>query len=233
MDVVKAGKTTIYNWFDSGLIPATELEALTAIGMDTTYVISGRRSKPVDGEHLSSEDIAYAMGSPQLQAEVIERGKKYGARLTVEEAVLLVRSGTYVWVPYYDLPLSAGGGAAVLNEAPKQWNFYTRSYIDSRGLHAADLAEFPVRGVSMRGVLDPGSSVLLDRSNVTIVGVDIYAAALGNDLVVKFMERLPDGSVRVSSKASDEYPPFVISAQDFESGHAKIIGRCISHRVDR
>lgn len=242
--VLKVGRSSVPTWRNRNTIPYEDLiKFASAKGLNLYWLLYGRGPMLLeeaegrvlrgdDGEHLSSEDIAYSLSRKALNEEVRERGEKYNAHLSVAEAVLLVRTGVYVWVPYYNLPLSAGGGAEVLSQEPKQWNFYTRSYLESRGLHAADLAEFPVWGNSMRGAIDHGSTALLDRSKNEVFSKDIYAASVGKDLIVKFME--PAGEdILVTSTDAQAYPPMTIRKADLESGYARIIGRVQSHRVDR
>lgn len=219
---------------DKGLNPTWLITGHGPQWLDRTYRTTQRSGGDFGAGHVSSEDIAYSM-PPSLRHEIRERAEKWGVSLSLDEAVELVREGIYVWVPYYDLPLSGGGGAEVLDQPPKQWNFYTRQYIaNERGLNGANLAEFPVRGHSMVPELHDRDTVMVDRSRTEIIGVDLFALRVGSQFFVKYLECLPDDSVRASS-ANEEgsYKPFIIPAADFESGHAKVIGRVMRKGQDR
>lgn len=220
-------RNTIYNWFETAQFTAPQSAVLATLGVDLRYVLSLEDSRH-KGQELSSEDVAYAL-PPTLREENRQREERYGASLTVEEAIEMMRNGQVVWVPYYDLPLSGGGGAEALSQPPKKWNFWRRDYIvDQRGLNPVDLAEFPVRGYSMGAV----TSVLVDRSRKTVIGTDMFALRVANELFFKYAQIVGD-VVRVTSKEAGDHPPFDVPLADFDSGHAEIIGRVMRYGYDR
>lgn len=230
--ICDVARNTVYAWFDSGGISAWQLSLLVGRGLDGHFILTGERRKAALQVEFSSEDIAYQMDEADF-AEIRERAQKYATeRLTVDAAVELVRSGAYVWVPYYDIPLAGGHGREFFG-APTKWNFYRREYFDGRpDLSVIDLAEFPMTGRSQYPELQPKDTVMVDRSQTTPVG-DMYALRQDTLLMVKYLQVLPNGNLQATSKQADEFPPFEIARADLESGHSEVIGRVVRQGRDR
>lgn len=205
-EALDVSRNTIYVWYTSGGIDAWQLQVLEEKGADVNYIVSGHRSESV-------EALAF--------------------RATARVEGVIARFDDYVFVPYYDVPVSGGDGAAALDEPPKAFNAYRKNYLQKRALLGHNLAEFPVKGYSMADELSNGDTVLVDRGITDIVGGDIYVIRQGDDLLVKFLQKLPGGDVQVISKNSEVYPPYVIKASAFESGEAAVIGRVVRQGRDR
>lgn len=85
-----------------------------------------------------------------------------------------------------------------------------------------DLATMTVNGDAMAGLLNDRDIVLINRAQAT--GDGLYALRIGDDLMVKRVQRLPNNRLRISS-ADEAYAPF-----DIEIGAAsevEVIGRVI------
>jgi hypothetical protein len=229
--ICEVARNTVYAWFESGGISAWQLSLLVGKGLDGHFILTGEKRKAALQVDFSSEDIAYQLDEAEF-VEIRERAQKYASeRLTIDAAVELVRSGAYVWVPYYDVPLAGGHGHEWLGK-PAKWNFYRREYFDGRpDLSIIDLAEFPSTGRSMSPVLQPKDTLMVDRSQTVPTG-DIYALRQDTLLMVKYLQVLPSGNIQATSKQADEFPPFEITKADLESGHAEVIGRVVRQGRD-
>nr|WP_158608539.1 helix-turn-helix domain-containing protein [Stagnimonas aquatica] len=228
------GVSTPASWRNRNSIPFDEcMQVALERGVSLDYLILGRGTWPPQEVDLRDEDVAWTLTRGDF-AEIASRARKYASEsLSVEAALDLVRSGAYVWVPYYDIPLAGGAGREFLT-TPKKWNFYRREYFDGRPeLSIIDLAEFPVAGISMYPELQAKDTVMVDRSKKTVGEGDMYALRTDSLLMVKYLQMLPNGRIQATSKLSEEFPPFEIIPADLESGHSEIIGRVVRQGRDR
>lgn len=139
--------------------------------------------------------------------------------------------GDFVKVPFFDQPVAAGHGAAALLAAPMRWNAWRREYLARRGLQADWLAEFTVENDSMEPELRGGDTVLVNMNDRAIRAGSIYVLRIGDDLVVKYLQRLPGERIQVSS-ANDAYPTYEISEAELDH-EVEIIGRVVRQGRDR
>uniref|UniRef100_UPI0018AC84AA S24 family peptidase n=1 Tax=Burkholderia pseudomallei TaxID=28450 RepID=UPI0018AC84AA len=93
-------------------------------------------------------------------------------------------------------------------------------------LHAkpTDLSVLSVKGDSLQGMLNDRDVILIDRSQTT-GSAGLYVLRIDGDVIVKTLQRLPGGILKVSS-ANTAYEPFEVNMaqppSDFE-----IIGRVV------
>lgn len=139
------------------------------------------------------------------------------------------------FVPFYDVEVAAGHGRQVFDESvrPSAFNAYRRSWLEARGLDAKNLIELPVIGDSMQDELREGDTVLVDTSARHIVGGSIYVLRQEEDLMVKYLQQLPEGDVMVSSENGKAFPSYIIKAHAFTAGDAEVIGRVVRQGRDR
>ncbi|MDK4650069.1 S24 family peptidase [Kingella kingae] len=130
----------------------------------------------------------------------------------------------FVFIPYYNVQLSAGHGSWVDNEQPTHSLAFRRDwlqmFVSSQIEH---LSVVKVRGDSMRGVLENDDTILVDHTQITPTD-DIYAIRLGDEVFVKRIQRLPN-KLRVVS-VNPDYEPFEIDLSDDNSNFA-IIGKVV------
>ena len=127
-----------------------------------------------------------------------------------------------VFVPLYDVAVSAGNGADVYGERVIQQVPFDAAWVRSEGLHAKNLACLPIAGDSMTPGLMPGDMVLVNHATTHADGV--FVLRLGNALRIKRLQWLADGSLRISSD-NPLYQPEHISPADLGEDFA-IVGAC-------
>lgn len=132
-----------------------------------------------------------------------------------------------VFIPRYEVRASAGPGNHVYDEEVTRTFAFRCDWLHERGLKAHNLSVASVSGFSMEPDLHDGDIVLLDHSQTEIVSGKPYFTRIDNELLVKYLQRLPEGRLQLSS-ANPKWPPFTVGA---ESGEVEIIGRviCSSH----
>ncbi|WP_175947523.1 LexA family transcriptional regulator [Burkholderia pyrrocinia] len=137
----------------------------------------------------------------------------------------LVDLEEFVFIPRYNVKAAAGHGQAITDEAPKHTMAFRRYWIENY-LHAkpADLSVLSVRGDSLQGVLNDRDVILIDRSQTSGMA-GLYVLRIDGDVIVKTLQRLPDGILEVSS-ANPAYKPFTVNMAKSPSDFA-IIGRVV------
>ncbi|MEO5573122.1 MAG: LexA family transcriptional regulator [Gammaproteobacteria bacterium] len=103
---------------------------------------------------------------------------------------------------------------------------FKRAWIRTE-LHAqpADLLLMYVDGDSMEARIRSGDVVLLDRRDTTAQRDGVYVLRLDGALLIKRLQRLPGGSIEVTSE-NEAYKPFTIALEDLALDFT-IIGRVV------
>jgi phage repressor protein C with HTH and peptisase S24 domain len=132
----------------------------------------------------------------------------------------------YVLLPLYGVQGGAGAGTVVETEEVEDLLAFKREWI-TRELRSSpdDLSLIYVRGESMVPTLNPGDVILVERNHRATVSDGIYVIRMGEALLVKRLQFLPEGELMVTSD-NPAYQPFRVStrerAEDFS-----IIGRVV------
>ncbi|HEX7928723.1 MAG TPA: S24 family peptidase, partial [bacterium] len=82
-----------------------------------------------------------------------------------------------------------------------------------------------VHGESMVPTLNPGDVILMERYDAHRVSDGIYALRMGNALLVKRLQFLPNGELLVTSD-NEAYKPFQVKLKDGPED-IQIIGRVV------
>ncbi len=105
----------------------------------------------------------------------------------------------FALVPVYDVTVSAGHGATVDQEQIETQIAFRKDWLAQEGLQAGGLAAVRAVGDSMEPTIRPGALLLIDTTQRQIGIDDVYVLRLDDHLLAKRLQRLIDGSVRVSS----------------------------------
>lgn len=207
------------------------------------------------GERLRAERLRLGMTQPQFAAaagvsKTSQVNYEQGDRSPDAEYLLLVsRVGVDVTfvvtgqraspepdpeviaVPRYQLRASAGSGAVNEQAGEYQVNALcvTRAWVRRRRLSIPALRAVAVRGTSMQPVLSDGDLVVVDTSDTDPRSGFVYLLRRGEELLVKYVERLSAGSLRVSS-ANPAFAPYEIDLQ--KNADVAILGRVVASMHD-
>lgn len=129
----------------------------------------------------------------------------------------------FVRVPLYDVKVSAGDGRLIEEEPIKTMLAFRADWLRRQGLQPSHLALVYVEGDSMYPTLQEGDLLLLDTSKRTPVG-GVYVIQIEGELRAKRIQRLVDGSVRISSD-NPAYAEERLPAG--EVGKLQVIGRAV------
>ena len=129
-------------------------------------------------------------------------------------------------VPRVDVFAAAGHGAANRSDEHELQRFpVSRAWLTTHGLFARNLRVIEIRGDSMHGVLSDGDLVLVDQSDTAPRSGFVYVIRQGEELLVKYCQVLPDGTLRVRSENAN------FGAYDVDLNKAPnvaIIGRVVA-----
>jgi phage repressor protein C with HTH and peptisase S24 domain len=132
----------------------------------------------------------------------------------------------YVLVPLYGVQGGAGEGATVHGEEVEDLLAFKREWI-TRELRTRPerLALIHVRGESMVPTLAPGDVILVERNHGATVSDGVYVIRMGEALLVKRVQLLPEGALMVTSD-NPAYQPFRVSLREPQADFA-IVGRVV------
>lgn len=112
-------------------------------------------------------------------------------------------------VAIMDCESAAGDGRFNLDSAPVRGRiWFTRAWLDKRGLYSDRCVVIGAAGESMEPTLPDGCSILVDRSRCRRRVGAIFVIETGDGLIVKRLGKSPDGAWRlVSDNSSADWPP--------------------------
>lgn len=194
-DAAGAHAKTVGRWEKDVAIPGDKLAALTALGFDVLYVLTGQPGQ--DSGAVKEAPGAY---SPTASDD-----------------------GEFVSVPEFDIEVAAGDGRVVFDEQPTgHWHF-RRDWLRSEGLDGKDLITVIARGDSGEPKISDGDMLLVDRSVSTIGRDAVYIVGLFDHLVVKRVSRRFDQPGLILSSNNEIYPPIELAAETIHQ--LNVVGR--------
>lgn len=144
-------------------------------------------------------------------------------RRTLEDVPRSKPEEEFDLVPLYEAVASAGPGTVGNGDGVVAMMAFRRQWLQSIGLRPKNLAMLHAHGDSMWPTISDGDVLLMDVTLNTPDG-GIYVVRIGEELRAKRLQRLIDGSVRVSSD-NKIYADEVIDASDL--GQLSVLGRVI------
>lgn len=134
----------------------------------------------------------------------------------------------YVYLPLYDVRASAGKGALSESENAVDVLAFKEDWV-RRELRARpeDLNLIYVEGDSMEPDLRAGDIVLLDHTDTHARREGVYVIRMDGALLVKQLQRLPGGVVKVISR-NTVYEPFTVTVAQLEDPNGfAVVGRVV------
>lgn len=134
----------------------------------------------------------------------------------------------YVAIPLYNgVRAAAGDGALVEHETPDDALVFKEQWVRIElGARPQDLYLIRVAGDSMEPTLRSGDVILVDRRATRPDREGVYILRMNDMLLVKRLQALPGGVVRVISDNA-AFAPFDIKAAEFGGAELAIIGRVV------
>nr|DAI35609.1 MAG TPA: Repressor protein CI [Caudoviricetes sp.] len=209
--------TSSYQKYEQGSsFPGSEaIEKLVVAGINANWLLTGKGEMFNALSGLAApkmrEDTPYPSGSATV--------------LSAQEATA---SGRYIALPLHNnVRAAAGHGAIVGNEEADDSLMFREDWIyrDLR-MQPKDLILIRVSGESMRPTLNNGDVILVNHSLTRPDKEGIYIMRMGDMLLVKRLQALPDGQIRVTSD-NPVYEPWTLDTSKMAEGNVAIIGRVV------
>lgn len=196
---------------------------------------------------LSQDAFATRIGYPKAKVQNIEAGKQradhdFLAAVAIEFTANLndllgvpsappsnavnITPDEFAQIPRYQVEASAGCGALVEAEETSGFYAFNLKWLARRGLKPAHLCVISVRGDSMEPRLADGDLILVDRAQRQIADGLAYVMRIGDDLLVKNVQRIDAARIALLS-ANTLYPPRELDLENL-GPDAEVIGRVVA-----
>jgi phage repressor protein C with HTH and peptisase S24 domain len=129
-----------------------------------------------------------------------------------------------VMIPKVKTRLSAGGGSLETSGEVDGRYAFRADYINRKG-STKDMVLMDVAVDSMAPEIKDGDMVLIDQSQNQVVPGGIFAVGIDDDVVVKYVDRIP-GKIVLISKNKD-YAPIAVELRGDLAESVRIIGRVL------
>lgn len=148
-----------------------------------------------------------------------------GGEANVPKSLEAVEVGDMIYVPLFDVRASAGTGAFNDQERVLHMRAFAADYI-RRDLHILhnQIALVTIVGNSMEPEIHSGDVGMIDRRDKDIGVEGPHLVRIDGGLLLKMVQRLPGGVLRVSSK-NQLSSPFDINVMDGTLADFEVIGR--------
>lgn len=138
----------------------------------------------------------------------------------------------YVYIPAYDLEVSAGHGSVCFGDAkPTKHMAFRQRWVTARGLQADALAALFTRGDSMTPTIPDGAAVIIDQSRSQALDGKVYVIRIDERHYVKRVQWLIGGGLRLISD-NKLYDPLDITKADMAANNVQICGQVIHASYD-
>ncbi|QUM81695.1 helix-turn-helix transcriptional regulator [Moritella sp. 5] len=132
----------------------------------------------------------------------------------------------HIELPFYEISASAGVGLlAEVEEQPKTISFEPNWLRSEVGVCPTNVFLMLVEGDSMQPTLKNGSMIMVNK-NIDNLSDGIYVMRYDNNLLVKRLQMLPGGIIRVKSDNS-MYDPWEITKSQLDGEELALIGRVV------
>lgn len=139
---------------------------------------------------------------------------------------------SYVYVPAYDIEVSAGHGSVCFTDAqPHKHLAFRQRWITARGLQVDALAALFTRGDSMTPTIPEGAAVIIDQSRNQALDGKVYVIRIDDRHYVKRVQWLIGGGLRLISD-NKLYDPLDITKADMSASNVQICGQVIHASYD-
>ncbi|WP_126456695.1 XRE family transcriptional regulator [Sulfuriflexus mobilis] len=174
---------------------------------------------------VSIEWLATGEG-PMMITEIKEQAATYGVKTDK-------LGDEYAYIPLYDVRAAAGHGSIVESEQVIDSLAFKQEWLHNElHINPSDLYLIYVQGESMEPTLRAGDVILVDRSDNKASREGIYVLVMDGTLLVKRIQSLPGGRMRISSD-NPAYEPFEMEKVWFNADYqddregAGVIGRVV------
>lgn len=220
---------TVHEWLKKGVTPYPKSldKLVAATGRSKSWWLTGRDAP---GSSEKQGDLSAIVGMGAKADAITNPTKNIHAsypRSTATRGEARDNSGEYAAIPLYNgVRAAAGAGAVVESEAPDDMLMFKAEWVRIElGARPQDLYLIRVSGDSMEPTLRAGDVILVDRRAIRPDREGVYILRLNDVLIVKRLQALPGGKLRVVSD-NPAFAPFEVPITDVGE-ELQIIGRVV------
>lgn len=193
------GKMSQINYEKDQRSPKADyLTALDAIGIDISYVLTGRRE-----------------GAGSVAAQRVADGTPLAASAAPGPGLAPIK--------LYDVEGAAGAGRSLEAERVEGVLHFPQAQLTALGLDAERVAGIKVRGDSMENTLADGDWVLVNLADTDYRQEGVFLLLVSGERRIKRVQRLAGGALYLISD-NEHYQPEMIPPQQMRE--VEILGRC-------
>lgn len=208
---IEISRSTLQQW-ESG---ATEASIGTIAKLASLYKVSPQYL--IFGEEDSNQELS---ASQEQEIKMIY------------DAVTGNRSDDYVYVPAYDIDVSAGHGMFSDGAIePKKYLAFHKDWIKKKGLNPKLLAVLFNEGDSMAPTIPNQSAMVINMLQSKAVDGQVYVIRIDDRLYVKRIQWIPAGGLRLISD-NKQYDSFDITKEDMQASDVEVCGQVIHTSYD-
>ncbi|MBI3039871.1 LexA family transcriptional regulator [bacterium] len=166
----------------------------------------------VTGKGPMSQEYSESIFGDAVKSREGHPGLLEGKCASGSEAKTLGHVDEFSFFPFLKISRPERSGP-FMEEKMSPWQFMgcTKSWLSSEfGLYIEDLRFFSIIGNDMVPTIKPGETILVDRKHQNVRQDGIYLISLDGELMVKRLQRLPEGIVEIISD-NPAYKPFSIN----------------------
>jgi len=147
-------------------------------------------------------------------------------QVSPEANKLTAKEPNHIELPFYEVTASAGGGALVEAENQTKSISFEPAWLRKEiGVNPNDVFLMLVDGDSMYPTLKSESMIMVDR-HLNSMSDGIYVLRHENSLLVKRLQMLPGGIIKVKSD-NNMYEPWEINKSQLDGIDLELIGRVV------
>lgn len=182
--------------------------------LETLTVTNDHQDYELVKKILSQLSTQINCDGSKLQYLVDYINQKCGQNITNEFAM----------IPGYNIQVSAGHGAINGEEQPTRYLAFRHKWLKYRGFNENNLVVVFAKGDSMEPTITNNNSLLIHTKIESILDGGIYVIRQDDTLLVKRVQRLLDGNLKLISD-NTAYEPMVLTKDSFES--LDVIGQVV------
>lgn len=130
--------------------------------------------------------------------------------------------GYFDFVPMAEAKLNAGDGHVVISERYGELYAFRKDWLRQVATAAHNIVLMMVEGESMTPTISDGDTVMIDMGRTRIKSGSIFAIGIEDTIIIKRLEYLVNGRIRIISDNRREYAPY-----EADSREIRIIGEVI------
>jgi phage repressor protein C with HTH and peptisase S24 domain len=206
----------------NGRVPGIDIAAKisSSTGSSLEWLISGQGEKT---RRDQDDNVIFTSFSSKNRG-----GDPSPPQATVGNAVFTddTKQDLVVIPAYEEVRPSAGAGSLATSQFPTNFVAFDRRWLRDIGVNPVFASILVAEGDSMYPTIPNGSPMVVDTSKTEIRHGCIYVFDLDGDLMVKRIERLPDGTIDLISDNKDRYPTRNVPRDRLD--RMNVIGRVFS-----